>query len=421
MRYPVYLKLSFIIPFVALLGACIKEDASELGSGMVDPASAYIGIKDTVYLAGTTVYDDSLLTSDYSDGLTGRYDDAVAGTTWAFLYADLAPGDNVNTTDSATVDSLEVTLYLNGVFTTSSASTHHARVRIHPLTDTVGSKMYSNDTVAWDAATCYLDETVEVETDAKVLTLKSSSQWLTQQRASDFLTGLKGLRFSINESTGDDLMLDVNMAATNTKLTVYCSEQDSANVTKHEFLIGNKSGVTKKHHFVQFKHDYSGSELAQFATAEGRASAIDGLAQTYLQPMGGTRVVYKLDSAWLSQFREEHPYAVINYAELLLPVQSGDSTTLPSRLLAYRGNGSEMSLVSDMLDVSRNPLFDGYFNPDTKHYRMLIVRHLQQMLTSGADEGTSILIDARRSSPRSAVLNGSSQSDRPRIVLVYSE
>ena len=111
----------------------------------------------------------------------------------------------------------------------------------------------------------------------------------------------------------------------------------------------------------------------------------------------------------------------MNYAELILPVTAGDTNILPKRLLAYKGTQGDFSLVSDAIDANRYSGFDGYFNNDAKYYRMRVVRHLQQLLTAGVDNGTTIAIDSRRSNPKSVVIKGTTAADRPRITLVYSE
>ena len=77
--------------------------------------------------------------------------------------------------------------------------------------------------------------------------------------------------------------------------------------------------------------------------------------------------------------------------------------------------------MSDATDGARYTGFDGSFHTDRNCYRMQIVRHLQQLLMAGTDPGTTIAIDGRRSTPRNAVLNGTSQTDRPRIAFIYSE
>lgn len=423
------LKFSFILPMFAAIGLLFtscEEKESSLGASLVDPATLYSGTRDTVFLDGYTVYDDSLKTSDYAEALIGSFDDPVLGKTSAFLYSQIAlPDDNgLNVSSSVSFDSVDITLVVSGVFSSSTATTHNAHFRIYQLQETFGEdSYYGGDSILADQQTCFLDLDTAISDGVSTIRLKLDTAkilpFLTADVTSaDFLANMKGIRISVNEEESDDVMIAINMNAVNTKLTLYYSK-DTVHKTK-DFILGHKEGLTTRH-FVQFRHNYAGTPISRYGDPERRGDTIGASAGAYLKPMGGTRVVYKLDSTWLSQFRRQHPYAVVNYAELILPVTAGDTNTLPKRLLAYKGTQGDFSLVSDAIDANRYSGFDGYFNNDTKYYRMRVVRHLQQLLTAGVDNGTTIAIDSRRSNPKSVVIKGTTAADRPRITLVYSE
>ena len=397
-----------------------------MGSSLVDPATLYNGTRDTVYLNGYTVYDDSLLTSDYSEALIGSFNDATLGKTSAFLYTQIAlPDDNgLNVSSQVSFDSVDITLVLNNVFSSSSATTHNAHFRIYQLQEAfIDGNYYGNDSITWNTQVCFLDLDTTISSDVRTIRFKLDSAQIvpflsSNVSTSDFLANMKGIRVSLNEFESNDVMLSINMNAVDTKLTLHCSK-DSTDIALN-FILGHKSGLATRH-FVQFRHNYAGTPISRFDNLSQRDDTIGISTAAYLKPMGGTRVVYKLDTAWYNDFRRQHPYAVVNYAELLLPVVSGDTNTLPKRLLAYKGASGDAALVSDAIDANRYSGFDGYFNNDTKYYRMRVVRHLQQLLTEGVDNGTTISIDARRSNPKSVTIKGSSTTDRPRIALVYSE
>lgn len=421
-------KILATLAVLTIVASC-EEKESELGSTLVDPATLYSGTRDTVTLEGYTVYDDSLLTSDYLECIIGRFDDATMGATHAYLYSQITVADNngLNVLEGTNVDSVALTLAISNLHTTSTATSHQLHIRIHKLAEAIGDDpYYANDTVETDYSTCFYDGTVNVENDdieIRLILNNTIHQYMSQQvSSSDFLDNIKGVRLEMNDSESDEpVMVTVNMITT--RLTAYYSRQidnDSVATTQYSFIFGHQSGLTTRH-FTHFKHKFDGSALSRFASESGRNDTIGGNAETYLKPMGGTRVIYKLNTAWYRKFRSEHPYAVINYAELLLPVASGDTNTLPKRLLAYKGTGRDATLVADATDGSRYTGFDGYFNTERNCYRMLFVRHLQQILTENSDPGTTIAIDARRSSPQSAVINGTSKTDQPRIALIYSE
>lgn len=414
---------------LTVFAAC-EEKESELGSSLVDPATMYSGTRDTVYLEGYTIYDDSLLTSDYLECLLGRHDDATMGTTRAYLYSQITVADNngLNVLEGTDVDSVALTLAISDIHSASTATSHQLHIRIHQLAEAIGDDpYYANDTVKADYSTCFYDGNVTVENDdieIRLILNNTFHQYVSQRvTSSDFLDNIKGVRIEMNDSESDEaVMVTINMITT--KLTAYYSRllegTDSTVTTQNNFIFGHQSGLTTRH-FTHFKHTFDGSALARFANESGRSDTIGGSSKTYLKPMGGTRVVYKLNAAWYRKFRNEHPYAVLNYAELILPVTSGDTNTLPDRLLAYKGAGRDATMVADATDGVRYTGFDGHFSTERNCFRMLIVRHLQQILTEGSDPGTTIAIDSRRSTPRNVVLNGNLQSDQPRIALIYSE
>lgn len=432
MRHTIFHLSSKLLAALVLLTAfaACEEKESELGSSLVDPATMYSGTRDTVYLEGYTIYDDSLLTSDYLECLLGRHDDAMMGTTRAYMYSQITIADNngLNVLDNTNVDSVVLVLGVSGIFGSSSSTSHQLHIRIHKLAEGIGDdSYYANDSVATDYATCFYDATSTIEDGDGQIRLKLNSSihpyFQQQVSSSDFLENIKGVRIELNDSESEEAVM-VALDLITSKVTAFYSRRDesadSTVTTQNNFIFGHQSGLTTKH-FTHFEHEFGGSSLALFADESRRSDTIGGSSNTYLKPMGGTRVVYKLDAGWLRKFRSEHPYAILNYAELILPVTSGDTNTLPNRLLAYKGAGRDATLVADATDGVRYTGFDGYFNTGRNCYRMLIVRHLQQILTEGNDSGTTIAIDARRSTPKSAVINGTSQADRPRIALIYSE
>lgn len=423
-------KVFYILPVLMAMSTVFcscEEEESSMGSALVDPATLYHGIHDTVCLNGYTIYDDSLRTFDYAEALLGTFNDDALGNTSAFLYAQVAPRDDngLNLSSQVHFDSVDITLILNNVFSSTSTTTFDAHFRIYQLQNEIDSekKYCGNDSIPWDLQTCFLDidTTLSIETRSIRMKLDTSKIFplLTANLStSDFIANMKGIRISLNEFESRDVMVSVNMNAVDTKLTLHYSKDGE--VRSVPFILGNKSGLTTRH-FVQFRHHYAGTPIARFGNEAQRSDTIGIAAAAYLKPMGGTRVVFKLDTAWYNRFRREHPYAVVNYAELLLPVVSGDTNTLPKRLLAYKGADGDAALVSDAIDVDRYGGFDGYLNPKTMCYRMRVVRHLQQLLTEGVDNGTTIAIDARRSNPKSVSIKGTTAADRPRIALVYNE
>ena len=69
--------------------------------------------------------------------------------------------------------------------------------------------------------------------------------------------------------------------------------------------------------------------------------------------------------------------------------------------------------------------FDGYYDREKHHYRLRITRHLQELMRTGRDYGTELIVDARRSMAFPAVINGTdstaTQGNPIRIEFIFTE
>lgn len=420
-----YWWMPFALALMLVPTAC-SEDETELGMGLEDPSTMFDGQKDTVYLEGWTIYDDSLLTSDYQTGLIGKCADAEMGVTKAIFYSQIALRDNngINVAEGTVVDSVVLSLAINDIYPEgSSKGTHNLHFKIDQLSESMTDSVYYAFSELEANGTNFYDGTVTVSSEDSIIRLKMKSAINSyvdhSASAESFLEAIKGVRIELNKESGDEaVMVTANFAALNTKLTAYCSSPGDTVSTPYDFLIGYG---TK--HFVQFVHDYAGSSaLGLFATESGKKDSIAGTTKLYLQPMGGTQLKLRLDATWFKNFRAKHPNAVIHYAELKLPVENGKADELAARVMAYQTTATGFhSYVADYSDYFTYRGFDGYFHEDYKSYRMRVTQHLQSMLRTGKDYGTTIAIDARRSSAKSAIINGTGSIDRPRIEIIYSE
>ena len=111
---------------------------------------------------------------------------------------------------------------------------------------------------------------------------------------------------------------------------------------------------------------------------------------------------------------------MIHYAELLLPVNAAADDAKPDRIVAYRRYASGTTIfVNDYL--SDNAGYDGHYDAAKGLYRLRITHHLQGLMMAGADYGTLLMLDGRRSSACRTILNGTQSADAVRIAFVYSE
>lgn len=401
---------------IAVVG-CTDEE-SGLGMNLVDGNTLYNGQQATLTAnSALSIREDSLTTTNFSFGCIGNYQDATFGRVSATLYTQIALDEHTGSINMAEniIDSVVLTLVKDHTYPDSTATYNFHFEVMHLaeplLTDTV---YYSCDTLAVDPTAKYFDQTVTVAPTDSIVRLKldnSISTILNQTgSAEDFITATKGLRIRITDA-GDDGMLGINFKATNTCITVYhrYSADDTVDAT-YPFLLGNGTS-----HFIHFEHDYTSS-------VTGGADSIDGTAALYIEPLAGYNLLISFDSA-VRAFVAAHPTAVLHHAELLLPVTSPTTPSLPDRILAVAKRDSANDVYTDdlMMDITSMARFDGTYDASRNCYRLRVTQHLQGLLRAGVDHGTLLVLNSRRSSAARAIINGLSATDHPRIEFIYTE
>lgn len=432
------LKSLLFIAVASLVAATLftscNEEESNIGMGLQDPATLFDGSRDTVYdLTAYTHYDDSLRTSGYSSAVLGYCNDAHFGKVTATYYTQMVNSNGVSLDEMCHIDSAILSLVITNVYSPSSnAKNAYSRMRkddtyhLHflvdqlataPLTD---SGYYAFDTIAL-SGNRYYDGIVSVaHADTMTVRLPLSQKFyslLENQTltASELITHLKGLRIAMpyNEQSR---MVTVNLAAANTKLTVYYRYMSLNDTISRTLNLGIGTSAT---HFSHFQHDYSGTALSVFNT--NHKDSIEGSQYLYLEPLGGTYISVDMHK-WITQFRKSHPYATINYAVLKLPVANISDTCYPSEMYTYKryADGSSIA-IPDMSDIYTYTGYDGTNKYDKAYYRIRVTQHVQKMLLSGNDFGTLVYLEGRRSSPRRVIINGTGSNNRIRLEVVYSE
>lgn len=412
------LSLLFALFCLAPLVSCTDEE-SDLGIGLIDTTTLYEGFSDTLYADNAwSELEDSLQTSNLSFGIIGNYHDATFGKVSSTIYTQLALPANANDIafDSMVIDSVVLSFAKAQLFPDTSA-TYHFRFEVKQLAEAQLSDTtyYSFDELPVDEATLFFNHTVPVTYYDSVVSLKLDTSINSVIRrsatAEDFIAETKGLRIRILNSS-DEGMVTVDFSSSNTCLKAYYHYvYDNDTITGvYTFLLG-----TGTSHFTHFSHDYSGTIFAS-------GNPVPGTYRLYLDPMAGHRVRLKFDNA-IQAFHAAHPWAVIHYAELLLPVAAEAlDTDQPEQLLTLgRDDNGKDWYIDDLINVHDLVGYDGTFHSDLGLYRIRVAQHLQGLLRLGHDPGFMIQISASRHAAQRTILNGLSTTNKPRIAIVYSE
>lgn len=403
-----------------LLPAACTDDESDLGINLQDPFTMYNGIRSTTSVGACTMYDDSLSTTGYSAGVIGNYTDPVFGHVAATLYSQISLSGNsgISFAENVVIDSVTMTLVIDSLFpVTTDSGTVPLHFIMKQLSEPVAtdSTYYASSHLPTNG-TVFFDGTVSFRSDSANFRLNESIYPVLKQNCSlaDFLSITKG--FSLTLADHSERLVTLNLAATATRITMHY-HTPTADSLRYNFIINSSA-----RQFMHYQHDYTGSVIAPIANRS--AQSLSGDQKLYLEPLGGTKVRLNLQP-FLDTFRVKHPTAVIHYAELVMPRADASDTSMPLRLLALKRSAEGSSAYVTDANVLTNSYtyagFDGYFNRDKQHYRMRLTQHLQELLRTGKDYGTDIIIDARRSSAFRAILNGNNTDNPVRIDFIYTE
>lgn len=403
--------------FAVITTVCFSscnEKESDIGIELQDPFTLYNGIRDTAYMKAYTVFDDSLRTSGYSAGIIGRYHDDCYGSVEAILYNQIALSNSTGIDfdrDSLHLDSVILNIMLEEWYPNNddSTSTYNIHMTVRQLDEAINdtASYYAFDELDVSTATesclydgvisCTRQDSIRIHLDANHFKNIMGGRFSTEE----FLSHSKGIQIRIEEDS-DPVMLTINFAASNTKISAYYKYGHSETQRTMDFILGNTATISANH-FTHFSHEYP-QHLEQLA--QGQTDSIEGSQYLYIEPLGGTNIKLDLND-WISTFKEQHPTAVIHHAELILPLADIADNNPPNQILANRTSSSGyIAYIQDLLSSFTSPIYDGKYHEDEGHYRLCVTQHLQQLLRTGKDYGTILVINARRSSAKRTVISG---------------
>lgn len=386
------------------LAAC-NDDETDMGSTLMDANIIYNGKSYTMTVdTAYSMRDDSLLTTGNNEIIIGDYNDATFGRVTAQYFTQITlpnAAASINF-DAVTIDSVVMTLVYDSIYPDATQS-HSLHFEVRQLANAIStdSSYYAFHSIEVESGTPLYDGTVSVAAGNGTVRLVLGGNINDILRLSgdreSFATLTKGLRIAVNVSGSDNVLVPLNLSDTRTIIRAHYRYGDDT--AHYDFSISNGK------HFTHFEHDYAGTVMYGQAT-------IDGANRLYLEPLAGYNVVVSFDNA-IRTFREAHPLAVIHSAELIVPVATEASGTMPKRIIATNGK----RYITDYISAS----VDGYYDIANRRYRIRMPLHVQEMLRDGYDNGIHLLIDGRGSAAERTLLNGCNRTDKIRIELIYTE
>lgn len=414
-----------LLPILLFLAASTSFNAcndkeSSLGIDLVDPSTLYKGEMDTLYAdIAWTEHEDTLLTSDYSYGILGNYHDATFGKVSSVLYTQIAlpsNSSNISFDSLMAIDSVVLMLAKNELYPdTSRVYNFHFEVMQLDTAMSSDANYYNYNEVAVDPTAVFFNAPIRVAYTDSVVSMRldtSINRIFRNTSSGDFLSVSKGLRIRITDA-GDEGLITIDFSSVKTCLKTYYHYTYNGDTTYNSFTFLMGAGT---HHFTQFIHDYSGTRFA----GNGH---VDGSQSLYLEPLGGLKVRMSFNNA-IQAFHEAHPFAVVQHAELILPVAPEVSNDPPDQILTLYKDGESDSYIFDLVDSYTLKGYDGFYDAEHQRYRMRITQHLQGLVHQGSDPGFLFLLNSRRQFAQRVSLYGTAatpQDNRPRIIVTYTE
>ncbi len=398
-------KFFLIIPVCISFFVTSCKESNVVGLD-VQPANDLLNVtyQDTATLFTRTVKMDSLRTDETflqsatTDVLLGTYLDPVFGKTSASIYTQLMLStENPGFETNPILDSAVLSLVYDPSY---YGKAQHAAQNINVfevLEDIKDTSYYSNESLSVSSVSLanYMfvpnltkSDTIFGEAMKPQLRIRLANfgqNILDNQGTANLISNdafqsyFKGLYITTENTTGlssgDGNILRFKLADSQTRLTLYYHNDTEGDSLKYYFSLAGAA------HFSNFTHDFSAVD----ANLASQLSSLPPIQNdvVFIQAMSGTKV--KIEMPYIMNWNKLGPIG-INKAELVIKINTNAAYELetfaaPERLKVYGINddGSDYFLPDDLYENANHP-FGGYYNPDTKEYRINISRYIQQIL-----------------------------------------
>ncbi|MCJ8166995.1 DUF4270 domain-containing protein [Pontibacter sp. E15-1] len=404
------------------LASC--EDPNELGLGLVDDNISG-KFTDTLTVNVSTVYLDSVVSSNSGALLAGQYTTPFSGTLQGSAFFQVGLSSSTWTVaEDATADSVKLimpyTKYSYG------DTTQAVSFSVQRLTGTITPRKLSPyffneaplsyfyaDNVLYNASTTGVaaDElaaftviprpNTKADTIAVSLSGELGQEWLSLKKAgdarltnaTDFLTYFPGLKLT---GTAGNAM--VGFSTANSKVRLYYSETVNGTKTarRRDFAIVNP-GLQ----YNRFESDFTGTPLE--GIERGGAPVPAAQTDNFSVAQGGAGLMIKVEVPNLASLRGQLPADLINRAVLI--VEPLANTTqhpypVPNSLALYTTNSANIPLtplpLHPKLVPANNPLAVAYVAPTAQYpngrYDFNLTPHLVELLKSEKTGGLTLLL-----------------------------
>lgn len=423
--------LSFSLLF--LLASCQNEDT--LGLDLQPPSDLLdVQYTDTISLIAYSVLEDSLRTDETSQNLVGYYNDPQFGPVRADFCSQIRlSSSNVNFGTGAEIDSIVLGLDYYSIYGNSKQDSYMT-LYVHELLSEIfpDSTYYSNEPfqkgelLGYKSFTPHLEDSVLVNNVFKAPHLRmplsnnfgkrlmdaSSQGYLIDNTA--FLNYFKGICVSSSSPSSGGSILSFELLSALSCVTLYYHNDNDT----LSYVFEINQNCARYNYFDHFGYASANPNLLQQINGD---TAL-GDSRLFLQPMAGVKIKirfpYIKDLAALSDVS-------IDRAELIIPVDQSDATAYtyekPTKLSLVRiADDGGLEFLPDQIYTETT--FDGNYYSDSKFYRFVITRHIQNLVSGEVnDNGLYLMVSGSAIRANRLLVNGPGGiGNQLRLRIVYT-
>jgi len=384
---------------------------------------------DTFTLQVSTVTDDSIITSNTNSSiyLLGEMNDPRFGSTRAEFYTQFRlPTASLEFLSGSVIDSVVLNLVYAGGYGDVTKLSGTQRFGVYPLEDVIydTTTYYSNVSRAYGTTplaqvqvrpniistfllgtdTIPTPPSLRIKLDnvfgQQILNANPLSTLIADTSFSKVFKGLAVVPENMSQAQGQGAILYLNLASGYTRLELYYTD------TSAKKLMFPINALSAAHSSISHEHPFAITSILE-STDAGRNAA-------YVQSMAGLKM--RVQFPTLRDLKQLGT-VVINRAEVLLPLASGDYSKYgpPLSLSATEADSNNRSLfITDQFEIDGH--LGGEYRHQTKDYLFNVARHVQNVLNRPETKpyyGLLILNSGSAVNARRGVFTGTEDPDRP--------
>ena len=403
-----YQSKAFLLFALVMFVSSCKKDWNELGSQLVIQEELILFSYDDQNLELSLVKEDSLSTINRPTFFIGSINEAIYGLTQAGVYSELSlPSSNVNFGSFAQVDSLVLSLDVNGYYGDTLSP---ILFRVNEMLESIETtsldqdgqdstmSIYSSDQFEYDMQQVGEKEHLfspSINDEIRIPMSLDLGQHFLDSDPENFINNeafqafFKGLYVSCDPSTTMGLLLELSVSE-NSKLSLYY-HTDETDSLSYDFEIDNNADKMTSWH-----HTYS-ADMELLIGAEN-------ISTGFVQGSVGLRTY--IDMPHLSTLKDSN--FVIHKAELILPYVSTENDeiyTLPATLgLAAVNSEGKLEVLNEDQNIQGSSYFDGSIDQVNKTYTFNIARYVQKVIAEDYSSRLALYVPTSVSQPERVML-----------------